>query len=499
MDPTPSAPIDPEQPQDIATKPEPPDHGRILSLDVLRGLALLGILLVSIWEFGGFSTAEQNFYRTSPHGGNYTLLTAVSILFEGKMRALFALVFGAGILLFLQKKDHPTPLATSDAYIRRQLWLMIFGLFNAFILLWPGDILFQYGVVGILLFAFTRMKSNGLFIAAIFCTLIFCGKNYWNYADDQKAYKKYTVVKTVETRIKQDSLSRAKKDSLDRTKDTILLADTLLQNKRLDSIAIKNDTLTNKQVEEKGAWEGTVKAMKYDTAQTKKANKAMRADYTEVWNHLLRKSQNKESRWLYSIGVWDIGAMMLLGMALFSIGFFSLRYAASRYLVIALITLIVGFALAWFRIRGNDARLPDYAIYISTHTIPYDLFFPFERLLLVVGYASLVLWLLSIGVLRWVWQVVATIGRMALTNYILQSVLCTFLFYGYGFGYYGSLHQWQLYFVVVELALVQIVFSVFWLRYYSMGPLEWLWRCLIYRTWLPIKIQRQNSTSTSDI
>src|SRR5258706_6069740 len=151
------------------------------------------------------------------------------------------------------------------------MWLMVFGIFNAFILLWPGDILFQYGAVGILLFAFSRMKAKGFFIAALVCTLIYCGKQYWNYSDDKKDYTKYTAVIAVEKKFKADSTSRAKKDSMDRTKDTILLKDTA-KNKRMDSLARKNDTLTKKQNEEKGNWEGMVKGMKYDSSRTKAEN-----------------------------------------------------------------------------------------------------------------------------------------------------------------------------------------------------------------------------------
>src|SRR5688572_9623893 len=77
----------------------------LTALDVLRGFALLGLLVTAIWEFGGFGPATQNFYRTGPHGGNYKLLTAVSVLFEGKMMALLALVFGAGIILFMQQQQ----------------------------------------------------------------------------------------------------------------------------------------------------------------------------------------------------------------------------------------------------------------------------------------------------------------------------------------------------------------------------------------------------------
>lgn len=460
---------------------------RIFSLDVLRGLALLGILVISIGEFGGFITNQQIFYRTGTHGGNYKLLTAVSILFEGKMRALFALVFGAGIILFLQKKEHPVDISNADAYIRRQMWLMFFGIFNAFVLLWPGDILFQYGVVGILLFAFYGMKTRGLFICAIICMLIYCGKQYWNFTDDKKTYKKYVAVTVVEKKFKADSLSRAKKDSIDKTKDSVLFKDTLLKNKLNDSIARKNDTLTKKQAEEKGAWEGLAKEMKYDSTKTESENKSMRASYLKVWTHLMGRSQYKESFWLYRIGVWDIGSMMLWGMALFSLGFFSSRFASSKYLIIGLIPLITGLALAWLRIKWGDERLMDFTKYIEKSSLPHNLFFPIERLLMATGYASLVLWLLRMGIFNWLWKALAAAGKMAFTNYILQSIFCTFFFYGYGFGYFGRLQQWELYFVVVEIALVQIVFSVFWLRYYTMGPLEWLWRCLIYKKRLPIK------------
>ena len=460
---------------------------QFFSLDVLRGFALFGILVISIWDFGGFTNNEQLLYHNGTHGGNYKLMTAISLLFEGKMLSLLALVFGAGVLLFLQKKEHPVAIGNADAYIRRMMWLMAFGVFNAFILLWPGDVLFPYGVMGILLFAFTKMKARAFFIAAIVCTLIYCGKQYWNYADDKKNYKKYTAVMAVEKKFKADSSSRAKKDSIDRTKDTVLLKDTLLKNRLNDSLAKKNDTLTKKQSEEKGTWEGTVKGLKYDSATAKAANKTIRAQWSKVAYSLMSRSQQKESSWLYKIGIWDIGSLMFLGMALLSIGFFSSRFANSKYLVIALIAIAAGLALAWLRVNMQCIRLVDYARYIEKKPIPYNQFFPIERILMATGYAALILWLLRMKVFNWVWKALAAVGRMALTNYILQTIICTFFFYGFGFGYFGRLQQWELYFIVAEIVLVQVVFSVFWLRYYNKGPLEWLWQCLVYRKWLPNK------------
>ncbi len=460
---------------------------RNYSLDTLRGIAILGLLIVSIWQFGGFTTNQQNFYTGGWHGGNFKLMAIVSILFEGKMAALFAMVFGAGILLFLQKKEHPVPISNADAYIRSQLWLMGFGLINAFILLWPGDILFNFGVLGILLFGFSRMSAKGLIIAAIVCTLIYCGKNYWYYSDDKKDYKKWKAISLVEKKFSKDSLDRARKDSADRKKDTVLMKDILVKNKIADSIARKNDTLTRRQKEDKNKWEGRLKDIKYDSAKTKGENKSMHAGWGKVWNHLVGRSQYQESFWLYKNGVWEIGALMFLGMALLSMGFFSSRFSSSRYFLLGLISFLAGLALAWWRIKQNDARVQDYAVFLDKRAFPYNLLFPLERTLMAVGYASIVMGLLRKNMLGWIGKAFAAAGRMALSNYFLQTLICTFFFYGYGFSFFGRMAQWELYFFVAEVTLAQIVFSVLWLKYYYMGPMEWLWRCLVYRKWLPNK------------
>lgn len=480
----------------MSTTPAAPATGlsnapaRLFSMDVIRGVAILGILMISVWEFGGFTQNEQNLYRTGTHGGNYTLMNMVSIFFQGKMRALFALLFGAGILLYMQKQQRPSTLSAADAHIRRMIWLMVFGVVNAFILCWPGDILFHYGVLGILIFAFTQLKGKGFFIAAILCTLIYCGKQYWNYADDKKDYKKYLAVTVIEKKFKADSTSRATRDSLIKAKaDTVLPKGALEANKLADSLAKKNDTLTTQQAQDKGKWEGLVKSLKYDKEATANNNKMMRAGWNKVAKHLMPQSQERESFWLYRIGIWDIGSLMFLGMALFSIGFFNNRFSKSTYLLIGVVAIVIGVALAWFRIEFLQLKTNDYEKYITKQVLPYNLFFPLERIILATGYASLLVWLVSVMYkpFRWIWEGLAAAGKMALSNYILQTIACTFFFYGYGFGNYGRLQQWQLYLFVVEMALAQVVFSVCWLRYYQLGPVEWLWRCLVYRQWLPNK------------
>lgn len=454
---------------------------RILSVDVLRGVALLGILLISIWEFGGFSINEQIGLRLSQKGFDYNLFASVTILFEGKMRALFSLVFGVGIMLFLTRPNQFSLPQAHELYLRRQLWLIAFGVINAFVFLWPGDILFQYGVMGVLLFPFFRMSRRGLLIAAMIATLIYCGKMYWYYADDKKTLQKYKAVMLVEEKFKKDSTERHSKDSLaGMPKDSILVR---------DSVGKKNDTLNKIQKQEKNAWEGLTKNLKYDStkAGVKAENKVMRSGYGKVWNHLLMRSQGKESMWLYQVGIWDIGSFMLLGMALFGFGFFGNNFSKTKYLLFAVVGITLGVLLAWGRLQMQHDKLLDYEKYIGKNLLPPNQFFPIERLVMAIGYASLIMWLIRINILQWLWRALGAVGRMAFTNYLMQTIICTLFFYGYGFGYFGMLSLKELYFFVAEIWLVQTVFSVLWLRFYEYGPVEWLWRWLMYGKRFPNK------------
>src|SRR5215471_2534486 len=109
-----------------------PDPSRIFSLDVLRGLAILDMLIISIWEFGGFTNNQKLHFILQSHGGNYKLFTAASVLFENKMQALFSLAIGAGLVLFF-KKHRASSISNPDLYMRRQTLLLIFGVLNAIV------------------------------------------------------------------------------------------------------------------------------------------------------------------------------------------------------------------------------------------------------------------------------------------------------------------------------------------------------------------------------
>ncbi|HEY1022327.1 MAG TPA: DUF418 domain-containing protein, partial [Flavisolibacter sp.] len=219
--------------------------------------------------------------------------------------------------------------------------------------------------------------------------------------------------------------------------------------------------------------------------------KAMRnTSYGKVWNHLLPQIQGREAAWTYQKGIWYVSAMMLLGMLLYKIGFFNHRFRTKRYALIAVIAIAGAVLLGWFRLHFQVQALSDYEKYVSRQLLPANFFYPVERAAMALGYASLVMVLLTEQVFAKLLYAAEAVGKMALTNYLVQTLFCTWLFYGYGLGHYARFGQFTLYFIAAEIILVQCVFSVVWLRYYNYGPAEWLLRRLSTGKWLPASLRK---------
>src|SRR5687768_9495165 len=142
---------------------------RIDILDSLRGIAVLGILLMNIPYFALPSPAQFWDLVVMNEMGtiNEKVWLVVTGVFNGTMRALFCVMFGAGIILFTTRQEKKNSgVLSADYYHRRHLWLILFGLIHCYVLLWPGDYLFLYGCCGLLLFTFRRLSAKGLLIAA---------------------------------------------------------------------------------------------------------------------------------------------------------------------------------------------------------------------------------------------------------------------------------------------------------------------------------------------
>src|SRR5262245_6084383 len=146
------------------------DAQRLRLIDALRGFALLGILLMNIPGFSMPNYFSESF-RSDPTNVNFWVRAVINVFFEGKMRALFGMVFGAGVLLFLAKKEQlGKPVA--GLFYRRMFWLVLFGLIHAHLVLWIGDILYLYGICGMLVYLFRKVKPVYLAMAVPLVAII---------------------------------------------------------------------------------------------------------------------------------------------------------------------------------------------------------------------------------------------------------------------------------------------------------------------------------------
>ncbi len=103
--------------------------------------------------------------------------------------------------------------------------------------------------------------------------------------------------------------------------------------------------------------------------------------------------------------------------------------------------------------------------------------------MLTLAYVSGIILLTHHGHFKRLSQWLAAVGRMALTNYLMHSIIASFLFYGYGLGWYGQMPPWLGILPVLVIYGLQIPFSIYWLRRFRFGPFEWLWRSLTYMKW----------------
>lgn len=412
---------------------------------LITGIGLILLLFTAVWDAAGFSQNIQTGLLARSKGWNYRVYAAADIFLHQKTSAMLILLFGAGLFVFVREKFSKDKI---DLLIRRQIWLILLGVVNALIFFFSGDLLFLLGIMGILFFPFARMQPRFLFLLAALFTLVFIGKVYWDYADDQAAYKKYIAITEVEKKWPKDTKQKAKKD-----------------------------TLTKEQQEHKSAWEGIAKGMKYDSSgsRDKETIKSIQnVSYPKNYRTFLWPGQYKQTIYIYTKGFWSAGSLILLGMALYASGFFAGEWGRSRYWIMAIAAFGLGLLLAWWRIHHHQLAIQDYGKYNAAHALPYRMLFPLELLLMAFGYLSAIIALFINTSTAKIWQILSIPGKIPLSFYLIQCLGCSIFFVGSGMGNYGRLNQWQSYLFAAEFSLVLMVGSILWCRRFRTGPLEWL-------------------------
>lgn len=406
---------------------------RIEAIDVVRGFAVLGILLMNILAFGlPFQAYSDPSADGATQGIDFAAFVGVEVFAEGVFRALFSMLFGAGVAILATGERAKS----AGVYYRRQFLLLGFGLLDTFVLLWTGDILVLYALVGLVLYPMRNWRPKALFVASgiVFAYLAcFYLLMFW--------------------------LLAWLPEQADALQARIAAGEQL---------SASEQALLDEWAELKANFVPTPEAL--ENERTKFGD-----DYLAAF-----KANAVDVGVLYAAYplflFWDAFACMVLGMALYKTGVLRGARGAAFYGRLAVGGLAVGLAVNAFEVATKAGS--GFALHwvSSASSFTNDV----GRVALALGYVGIVALVCQRGALASVRGALAAVGRMALSNYILQSVFGLLLFHGFAFGLWNELPRHQLYLVVLAQWVVMIAFSVLWLRRYRFGPLEWLWRSLTY-------------------
>jgi uncharacterized protein len=410
---------------------------RIDILDTTRGIAVLGILILNIAGFGLPYAYENPSNWGGDDGRNLFAWRVASLFFEGTMRGLFTLLFGAGVVLFVQRHRERNPDApVAKLYYRRTFWLIVFGLINGYVLLWEGDILVYYGLTGLVLYFFRNLAPRALIVCALVAFLA-----QWSV----------TAYEYVTYRDLKQAAEIAQRDYYDG-----------------EDLTLEDEAILNEYADLRGNFAPA-------ESQIEGTMEEIRRSYSSAFRFTIRRTFYVQTSYLLEHGIGDVLSFMLLGMALLKLGVLTGEAARRTYVRMVLAgyscgLIVNGFEMVSFERSGFsvDALMRSY--------LTYDL----GRLFMTLGHIGLIMLLYQRGLFVKAQRVLGAVGRMALTNYLAQSAICLFVFTGAGLALYGQLERYELYYVVFAIWLAQLVWSPLWLKYFPFGPAEWVWRKLTY-------------------
>lgn len=425
--------------------------GRITILDSLRGIAILGILLMNIAGMGLPFYNDPSVFDEK--GINFTSWYLMSWFADGTQRALFSILFGAGIILFVSNQEKKlSGLQPADVFFRRQIWLLVFGLINIYILLWSGDILFDYACYGMVMFVFRNWSSRNLFIAAGVCMLLMIAR------ENRNLYQDKAIISTGEQIA---------------SRDTSVNKLSLLQK---EEIGAMTDFKERASLEKK--------KQRAEKAITKMTN-----DYGWVYEFRTTRYLDNFINYFY-FSLWDVLQFMFLGMAFFKNGLLVGKAKTTLYLWMCIIGLTVGLFLGYLRTQSFITS--DFNWFNYAKNVDFELY-NLDRTFRTLGIFGGIILLYKSGFFKWLFALMRPVGQMAFTNYLMQSLIALFVFSGIGLALYGQLQRHQLYLMVIAIWVFQIISSHVWLHYFRFGPFEWAWRSLTYG-----KRQPMRKTSISD-
>jgi uncharacterized protein len=387
---------------------------RIEILDVLRGLAIGGILVGNIQWFSGYGFVPEALAAQSSLADRITHFL-VHVFVEGKFYSIFSFLFGFGFALQISRVEERGD-AKASLFKRRLFWLLIIGLLHAY-LLWAGDILSIYAVMGFVLLLFRRKTNESLL--------------KWAF---------------------------------------VLIAIPILSYLLLYTLFlafVPPEALAQFEAGQTDFWKEMVREIR-------------QSGYLEIITGFnLQYVVGRYAGLIFDMRLPKILAMFLLGFYAYRRGFFqnlSSHQPLIRRVLIYGLGLGIIVNLIFAVLAGKETVIPPTPAGIGG-VITYAFGVP----ALALGYVALIATLWQKAVWQRLLPFLAPVGRMALTNYLLQTVICVIIFYGYGFGQFGNFGALAATLIALGIFLFQIFLSGLWLKYFAYGPMEWIWRQLTYR------------------
>ena len=410
---------------------------RIISLDVLRAVALMGILVMNIpgFAFSGATYFNPNYSGTF-WGADRVVWIVSHLLFEQKMMAIFSMLFGAGVLLMTTRAERRGASACALHY-KRMGWLFLIGMVHAY-LIWEGDILVGYAQCGLIVYPMRRLSAKTLAIVGV-------------------------VVLAMAVPL--STLQGVGFTHMSSQANALVLRQTA------------GETLNEDELQQIEAWSEMSEIFAPGEEKLHEEVVSFRGGYTDRL-----PARAAIAVWLQTYGfvgwtLWRATGLMLVGIALFKCGFLSGSWSRGRYAMTALIGYGVGLPAVALGMVATEASHFE----MTTRFLYIDALNYLGSVPVSIAHCAVILLLLGSGMRHIIARMFAPYGRMALTNYLGQSVICSFIFYGYGFGLWGQLDRVGLMGIVLAVWVAQIMFSHAWLGVFRFGPAEWVWRALSYQ------------------
>ena len=411
---------------------------RIASLDILRGFALLGILLVNIL---GFGMASIGYFHPFVGLGNnaelnYAVWGAVNLFFEGSMRGLFSMLFGAGVVMFTTGfGSHSGTGKSARLHYRRTFFLLVFGIFDAYVLLWTGDILIAYAIAGAILYPLRNTKPKTLIILS--AVILLCSSFVF------------------------------------------ATAGTLMTEGRDAAAVIEANPEGNHSTElheQADLWYEADGTFTYNETAIQEELDLRRGSYSQVAKYSAKTVNEQLMFFTPLFMMWDAIGMMLLGMAAYRLGFLSAQRSKKDYLRLTIFGFSIGLLVNGIELYQAVESNYDVLVISGWFQGTYHI----GRVSMALGWLGLVMLVCQSELWPTLRLQLSAVGRTALSNYLLHSLLCLIIFTGAGFGLIGTFERWELYVIVLAIWIFQLFASSWWIKRYAFGPAEWLWRTMTY-------------------